>query len=87
MSIAALALDRYADSTSSVAVKENNIGVDETSKSFGAHLNEATEKKCPYSFLAKDGIINYKDKSLSSPNSSKKHFDSSSTVCSNALKN
>ncbi len=60
MSIAALALDRYADSTSSVAVKENNIGVDETSKSFGAHLNEATEKKCPYSFLAKDGIINYK---------------------------
>lgn len=29
MSIAALALDRYADSTSSVAVKENNIGVDE----------------------------------------------------------
>ncbi|WP_026516606.1 hypothetical protein [Butyrivibrio sp. MC2021] len=60
MSIAALALDRYTDNTATVAGKENYVGVEETSKSFGAHLNEATEKKCPYSFLAKDGIINYK---------------------------
>ena len=59
MGIAALALDRYADNTYSVAGKENYTGVDETSKSFGSHLSEASEKKCPYNFLAKDGIINY----------------------------
>ena len=59
MGITALALDRYADNTYSVAGKENYTGVDETSKSFGSHLSEASEKKCPYNFLAKDGIINY----------------------------
>ena len=59
MGIAALALDRYADNTYSVAGKENYTAVDEASKSFGSHLSEASEKKCPYNFLAKDGIINY----------------------------
>ena len=59
MGIAALALDRYADNTYSVAGKENYTGIDETSKSFGSHLSEASEKKCPYNCLAKDGIINY----------------------------
>ena len=44
MGIAALALDRYADNTYSVAGKENYTGVDETSKSFGSHLSEASEK-------------------------------------------
>ena len=59
MGIAALALDRYADNTYSVTGKEDYTGVDETSESFGSHLSEASEKKCPYNFLAKDGIINY----------------------------
>ena len=59
MSITALALDRYTENSYSVAGKENYIGVDETSKSFGSHLSEASEQKCPYSFLARDGVISY----------------------------
>ncbi|MCR5557757.1 MAG: hypothetical protein K6F75_09400 [Butyrivibrio sp.] len=59
MSIAALALDRYTDNTYPVFGKENHAGVEETSKSFGSHLSEASEQKCPYSIRAKDGIISY----------------------------
>jgi hypothetical protein len=59
MSIAALTLDNYIDSSSALMGKDN-LTVDKTSKGFDSDLGNAVEKKCPYSFLAKDGIIDYK---------------------------
>lgn len=59
MGIAVLELDHYNDNYSLLMGKENSTGATESSKSFGSHLSEASDKKCPYSFLAKDGIINY----------------------------
>ena len=59
MGIAALALDHSTVSSPVVYGKELSTEAKETSISFASHLSEASEKKCPYSFLAKDGIINY----------------------------
>ena len=56
MEITSLALDHCTNNTYSVVGKEN---VDETSKSFGFYLSDAGKQKCPYNFLAKDGVISY----------------------------
>ncbi len=63
MGIAALTLD-YNTGFTSLTGKDKSTGVHESSKSFETLLNEAGDKKCPYSFLAKDGIINYKSKPI-----------------------
>ena len=61
MGIAALALDNYAGNFNALAGKEQSAGIEETKESFATHLNKASEneKKCPYSFMAQNGIINY----------------------------
>ncbi len=58
MGIAALTNDYFTRPLSSVTGKEMTSGVD-AMESFGQRLQSETEKKCPYSFLAKDGIIEY----------------------------
>ena len=58
MGIAAIASDQAAQPFKSVYGKEVSFEVKETEK-FGSVLNDEMEKKCPYSFLAKDGIIEY----------------------------
>ena len=58
MGIAAIANDHWEQSYNSAVGKESVPGVDKT-ESFGQTLQAETEKKCPYSFLAKDGIIEY----------------------------
>ncbi|RKM56249.1 hypothetical protein D6853_05500 [Butyrivibrio sp. X503] len=58
MGIAAIANDYWEQSYKSAVGKESVPGVDKT-ESFGQTLQAETEKKCPYSFLAKDGVIQY----------------------------
>lgn len=58
MGIAAVANDYFTQSFNSGVEKETISAVCET-ESFGQKLQDETEKKCPYSFLAKDGIIQY----------------------------
>ncbi len=58
MGIAAIANDYWEQSYKSAVGKESVPGVDKT-ESFGQTMQAETEKKCPYSFLAKDGVIQY----------------------------
>lgn len=59
MGIAAIANDYLTRPLRSAAGKETTPVISET-ESFGQKLQAETEKKCPYSFLAKDGVIQYK---------------------------
>lgn len=59
MGIAAIANDYLTRPLGSAAGKETTPVISET-ESFGQKLQAETEKKCPYSFLAKDGVIQYK---------------------------
>lgn len=58
MGIAALANDYYTESYNFGVGKGTTSAVGET-ESFGQKLQAETEKKCPYNFLAKEGIIQY----------------------------
>lgn len=58
MGIAAIANDYLTRPLRSAAGKETTPVISET-ESFGQKLQAETEKKCPYSFLAKDGVIQY----------------------------
>ena len=58
MGIAAIANDYLVRPLGSAAGKETTSSISET-ESFGQKLQAETEKKCPYSFLAKDGVIQY----------------------------
>ncbi len=59
MGITAIANDYLTRPFNSALGKETTSGVDAT-ESFGQKLQSETEKKCPYSFLARNGIIQYK---------------------------
>lgn len=59
MGIAAIASDNQTQSFMSVRGKDTTSGIDSMG-SFRQQLQAETEKKCPYSFLAKDGVIQYK---------------------------
>ena len=58
MGIAAIANDYLTRPLGSAAGKETTPVISET-ESFGQKLQAETEKKCPYSFLAKNGVIQY----------------------------
>lgn len=58
MGIAAIANDYLTGPFNYGVGKESTTTVGETIN-FGQKLQAETEKKCPYSFLAKDGIIQY----------------------------
>ena len=59
MGISALALDHYSVAADSVARSDYSMGVDEVGESFASHLSAANDKKCPYSLMARDGVISY----------------------------
>ena len=58
MGIAAIANDYFVRPLGSAAGKETTSSISET-ESFGQKLQAETEMKCPYSFLAKNGVIQY----------------------------
>ncbi len=58
MGITAIANDYFSRSFNAETGKQTTLAIGET-ESFGQKLQAETEKKCPYSFLAKDGIIQY----------------------------
>ena len=58
MGIAAIANDYLTRPLRSVVGKETTSSISET-ESFGQKLQAETEMKCPYSFLAKNGVIQY----------------------------
>ena len=58
MGIAAIANDYLTRPLRSAAGKETTPVISET-EGFGQKLQAETEKKCPYSFLAKNGVIQY----------------------------
>jgi hypothetical protein len=60
MGITAISNDYLMGSYKSSLEKENTSGAEGVG-SFGRTLKAETEKKCPYSFLAKDGVIQYKE--------------------------
>ena len=58
MGIAAIANDYLVRPLGSAAGKETTSSISET-ESFGQKLQAETKKKCPYSFLVKNGVIQY----------------------------
>ncbi len=58
MGIATLTMDYNVNSSDTTTKKKRSLSTNET-ESFGKTLQAETEKKCPYGFLAKDGVINY----------------------------